>query len=192
MTSAVRHNSTLSTPVADVAIPGLNPVQSQVVQALAAGRSVSAAAHQANVHRSTIHNWRKTNPIFAAAVREAREDYRQILSDGLLDLAGQALQTVQQFINDPQAPPAVRLKAALAVLTRPTYPDASWNLPVRLESPVEGRVVDGIRLEKDDARAAAAVSRSAPCPCGSSLKYKRCCGLNAPPVLNSGGGGPSE
>ena len=24
-----------------------------------------------------------------------------------------------------------------------------------------------------------AVSRSAPCPCGSGLKYKRCCGMNA-------------
>jgi SEC-C motif len=25
--------------------------------------------------------------------------------------------------------------------------------------------------------------RSAPCPCGSGLKYKRCCGKDAPPVL---------
>ena len=25
--------------------------------------------------------------------------------------------------------------------------------------------------------------RSAPCPCGSGEKYKRCCGKNAPPVL---------
>jgi uncharacterized protein YecA (UPF0149 family) len=29
----------------------------------------------------------------------------------------------------------------------------------------------------------ASVPRSAPCPCGSSEKYKRCCGKNAPPVL---------
>jgi hypothetical protein len=26
--------------------------------------------------------------------------------------------------------------------------------------------------------------RGAPCPCGSGLKYKRCCGQGAPPVLN--------
>jgi len=26
--------------------------------------------------------------------------------------------------------------------------------------------------------------RNAPCPCGSGAKYKRCCGTNAPPVLN--------
>ena len=28
------------------------------------------------------------------------------------------------------------------------------------------------------------VGRNSPCPCGSGLKYKRCCGVNAPPVLN--------
>ena len=28
------------------------------------------------------------------------------------------------------------------------------------------------------------IARSQPCPCGSGVKYKRCCGRNAPPVLN--------
>jgi hypothetical protein len=28
------------------------------------------------------------------------------------------------------------------------------------------------------------IPRSAPCPCNSGQKYKRCCGLNAPPVLS--------
>jgi hypothetical protein len=32
----------------------------------------------------------------------------------------------------------------------------------------------------------AATPRNAPCPCGSGAKYKRCCGKNAPPVLNMG------
>jgi uncharacterized protein YchJ len=27
-------------------------------------------------------------------------------------------------------------------------------------------------------------ARNAPCPCKSGEKYKRCCGKNAPPVLN--------
>ncbi len=31
----------------------------------------------------------------------------------------------------------------------------------------------------------AATPRNAPCPCGSGAKYKRCCGRNAPPVLNT-------
>ncbi len=28
-------------------------------------------------------------------------------------------------------------------------------------------------------------SRNAPCPCGSGLKYKKCCGLSTPSVLES-------
>jgi uncharacterized protein YchJ len=32
-----------------------------------------------------------------------------------------------------------------------------------------------------------ATPRNALCPCGSGVKYKRCCGTNAPPVLNNGG-----
>jgi uncharacterized protein YecA (UPF0149 family) len=29
------------------------------------------------------------------------------------------------------------------------------------------------------------IPRSAPCPCKSGEKYKRCCGKNAPPVLSN-------
>jgi uncharacterized protein YecA (UPF0149 family) len=29
------------------------------------------------------------------------------------------------------------------------------------------------------------IPRSAPCPCKSGEKYKRCCGKNAPPVLST-------
>ena len=32
--------------------------------------------------------------------------------------------------------------------------------------------------------AAPAIARNAPCPCGSTEKFKRCCGRTAPPVLN--------
>jgi SEC-C motif len=32
-----------------------------------------------------------------------------------------------------------------------------------------------------------AIPRNAPCPCHSGLKYKRCCGITAGPVLNSSG-----
>ncbi|MGO9242120.1 MAG: SEC-C metal-binding domain-containing protein [Bryobacteraceae bacterium] len=31
----------------------------------------------------------------------------------------------------------------------------------------------------------ATAARNAPCPCGSKLKFKRCCGINAPPVLHA-------
>ena len=28
------------------------------------------------------------------------------------------------------------------------------------------------------------VGRNSPCPCGSGKKYKRCCGINAPPIIH--------
>ncbi|MEO7649587.1 MAG: SEC-C metal-binding domain-containing protein, partial [Bryobacteraceae bacterium] len=33
--------------------------------------------------------------------------------------------------------------------------------------------------------AAAGTARNSPCPCGSGVKYKRCCGHHAPPVMRS-------
>ncbi|MBL8290266.1 MAG: SEC-C domain-containing protein [Bryobacterales bacterium] len=36
---------------------------------------------------------------------------------------------------------------------------------------------------KRNAAAFAKVGRNSPCPCGSGKKYKRCCGVNAPPIL---------
>ena len=32
---------------------------------------------------------------------------------------------------------------------------------------------------------AASIGRNSPCTCGSGIKFKRCCGKGAPPVLNS-------
>ncbi|MBL8291522.1 MAG: SEC-C domain-containing protein [Bryobacterales bacterium] len=29
------------------------------------------------------------------------------------------------------------------------------------------------------------VGRNSPCPCGSGKRYKRCCGVNAPPILHA-------
>jgi len=39
--------------------------------------------------------------------------------------------------------------------------------------------------EPPAAKQTQSVPRSAPCPCGSGVKYKRCCGTNAPAVLSS-------
>ena len=38
---------------------------------------------------------------------------------------------------------------------------------------------------KQTQSAQTAIPRNAPCPCGSGQKHKRCCGKNAPPVVNS-------
>jgi hypothetical protein len=47
-------------------------------------------------------------------------------------------------MDDPKTPPAVRLRAALAIPQRPHFPQPGWHLPERIESPREQQVVDGL------------------------------------------------
>jgi hypothetical protein len=181
-----------TTPLAN-----LSPAQAQVVAALAQGRTVTAAAQDAGLHRNTIYNW-LNEPQFKTAVDEAQREYVAILSDGMRDLAALALGTLRTLLEDPNTPPAVRLKTALAILQRPHFPQPGWHLPERIEDPREQRVVDGLAEIKADYDAmrmtdameasekrkkpaeAPPIARNAPCPCGSGLKHKRCCGNGRP------------
>jgi transposase-like protein len=111
--------------------PALTPVQAQVVQALAQGISITAAASAVGVHRSTIHSWLNSQKEFAAAVEKAREDYVTLLRDELRDLSRVALAAVRQLLDDPKTSAGIRAKLALAVLQRPQYATGrSWNLPL--------------------------------------------------------------
>jgi hypothetical protein len=167
--------ATLSTPLET----SLSTVQIDAVAFLAAGNSILAAAQSAGVHRATIHNWLKL-PDFCAALAEARSDYADHMRTKLKEIAALALDTIRQTLTDSQVSPAVKLKAALAVLDRSLFPKPGAPLPV-----------EGIALpeEAESARPTTApanhteIARNAPCPCGSGNKYKRCCGTNAPPQL---------
>ncbi len=197
MSASVHQNSSFST---------LTPVQAQVVAALAQGTTITAAAQAAGIHRTTIHNWLRHQREFAAAVREARRDYAEALRDQLDELSAIALSHLRALLEDPNTPPAVRLKACLAVLQRPRFPDPGWSLPEPVEPPEKQQVIDDFAMleaeyrcdrvrEALDRRAVVGeveyppakepVARNAPCPCGSGFKYKRCCGRDAPPKLHA-------
>ena len=141
MQPAVHQNSSHFTPIAD---SNLSSAQEQVVTALAQGRTVSAAAREAGVHRTTIHNWMRGEPAFKAAVRSAQSDYVACLRDELIDLSAAALQALHRLLEDPETPAFVRLRAALSVLERPHFPQADWRLPARIESPQEQQVRDDL------------------------------------------------
>jgi uncharacterized protein YchJ len=184
MDDTIRHNSTLS------------PVQAQVVTALAAGASISAAAKSAGVHRSTVHNW-LNDAAFSAQFDTSRHDYVESLRDQLRDLSALALDTIRQLLENPGAASSVRLRAAQFVLNR-----SNWVLPEPISSPkqqLEEAEMAALEAEvgyhrlteeinKAETRAGHTtiqrIARNAPCPCGSDLKYKRCCGAAAPPLLN--------
>jgi uncharacterized protein YecA (UPF0149 family) len=171
----------------------LSPAQAQVVEALAEGASISCAARRADIHRTTIHHWIRTNAAFKEAAQNAQAEYTAELTDDMRELSALALKTVRNLLERSDTPPAVKLRAALAVLKRPHFPHKGWHLPERIESPRQQQVADSLAELKSDydfmrmseALAAKApaepapqapIARSAPCPCGSGQKYKRCCG----------------
>src|SRR6266542_3630554 len=94
----------------------LTPKQNQVINALAHGSSVTNAATQAEVDRTTIYLWMKTDALFVAELNRAREDRRDALRAQLGELASEASNVVSDLLRCEGTPAAVRLKAALCVL----------------------------------------------------------------------------
>ena len=94
----------------------LTPLQVQVLESLVAGLSVTAAAKQAGVHRTTVHLWTRTLPDFARALLTLRQQRADRVMDELGDLADAAINTFRQILSDEQAPASVRLKAAMEIV----------------------------------------------------------------------------
>src|SRR5258708_2158498 len=170
MHEPIHQNSSHFEAISDA---GVSPVQAQVIEALAQGQTVSAAAEKAGVHRTTIHHWIRNQPQFKAAVRTAQSEYAAEVNDGIHELAAHALLTLHELLQDPATPHAVRLKTALAILQRPHAPNAGWNLPgpVELEPAETNRNATPITAATEPAapptepRAPAPIARCAPCPC---------------------------
>ena len=188
--TAVHHISPTSPPFE---VGNLSPIQVQVIAALAEGRSVTRTAAAVGIHRSTIHNWMRTSKEFRDAVNQARDHFFECVNEQLNELSAAALDTLRQILTSPDTPPALRLQAALAVLQRPGHRDNGWQVPIPVGKVMEPRP-EPVILESAPVAPglSASAPRNAPCPCGSGIKYKYCCGsplgasldkLTAPPRL---------
>ena len=131
-----------SSDLASPATASLSPVQAQVAAILAQGHSITAAARQAGIHRSTIYQWLQHSLDFKTTVEDAQQEYLATLTDEMRDLSASALRTLHGVLDNPETHDGIRLKAALAVLQRPHYPNQGWHLPERIESPRQQQVVD--------------------------------------------------
>ena len=160
----------------------LPAVQQQVLQALVAGQSITTAAQDAGVHRTTVHLWTRQHAPFAQALLAARQDKADRLLDDLGDLAELAINTFRHLLTDQNASPATRLKAAMEIVKlvesqRPTHRE------ITLEEVKFDKIDSEIILRQvAQAKPPIAVGRNAPCPCRSGLKFKRCCAN--PPAQN--------
>jgi hypothetical protein len=88
----------------------ITTVQESAIAALLTGNTITEAAAAANIDRTTIHRWMRTDFSFQAALNRARKELRDALSAKLLGLANAAAETVEKSIV------AGDVKAALGVL----------------------------------------------------------------------------
>lgn len=163
--------------------PELNPAEAAVIASLSAGKTVSQAAREAGIHRSTIYNWLHHNPAFAGLLDRTIRNHNSVLLDQCSELIDPAFDTIRHLMENEQVPPAVRLRAARLIVEllmaspRPEnngeFPEPPLPLAPRLLPPPPVEFPAG----------AQSTSRNALCPCGSGLKFKRCCGTGAPPRL---------
>ena len=90
----------------------LTDTQKTVVQLIHNGHSISAAMDKIRMSRRTFYEWREKNPRFQHATRNAREDYRGLVTDGLEDLQVATAQFLDACIRSDNLSVRDRLRAA--------------------------------------------------------------------------------
>jgi transposase-like protein len=129
--------------------PPLTSVQQCVVDALAAGSTLTDTAETYGVHRVTIYRWMKTSKPFIAALHRARAEFVLARRDDLHHLSNRALETLLAVLDNPKASPAVQLRAAMFILQRPQLPKTGWSMPEPAPDPDGKKLLDSAIIEQD-------------------------------------------
>ena len=168
----------------------LTVTQQKAIQLLLSGATVTAAARELGIDRTTIYVWRRSHPHFSSILKRAQSVQQQAFEGDLQDLAAAALDSVREILTSPQTPVAIRLRAAQAILnlaTRPHHqsappsvPDEEMSEALEAAAAPEPPAMTNQRHSTEFNTSTPAISnkigRNEPCPCGSTLKFKRCCG----------------
>src|ERR1022692_1321134 len=127
----------------------LSPIQQCVVNALAAGSTLTDAAEAYSVHRVTVYRWMKTCQPFSAALQRARAEFVLARRDDLHQLSNRALETLLAILDNPKSSPAVLLRTAMFILQRPQMPKAGWSMPEPAPNPDSEKLLDSAIIEQD-------------------------------------------
>jgi len=180
----------------------LTPTQHHVLSLLAHGASITEAAAAADIHRNTVANWRRTDPAFAREFEFAGRERSLFWHDQAAALAQKAIEVMAAILNDETAAPSLRLRVALKVVSMAADPKPEPMRPFPASAAqceaIDGRTMllqaEYARFEAEKAKSVhnsaqstmvqplptpykrpAEPGRNSHCPCGSGLKYKRCC-----------------
>jgi hypothetical protein len=86
------------------------------VLSLLAGSTMTAAAADAGVGRTTIYRWCNQDPQFIAVLNQLRAELAESVLAEVRALGPRAVQVLRQLLVGRRVPAAVRLRAALEVL----------------------------------------------------------------------------
>jgi len=126
----------------------LTPAQQKVLLALAQGRTVTAAAAAAGLHRTTVYRWLEDEQ-FSTAVAAARAEYSLTLRDRMKELSALALDAIETVLVSDKSPMGTLARTAFAVLNRPRFPEPAWCLPDYASGQEEQLRKDIVRAELD-------------------------------------------
>ena len=87
-----------------------------MIASLVVGRSVTEAAQDAGVDRTTVYLWKRTDPAFVAEINRLHQEARRTIHASYRFLAVDAIDVLREALRD--APLPLRVKAALAVLDK--------------------------------------------------------------------------
>ncbi len=88
----------------------LTPQQTKVMELLLVGSTITKAAGQAGVDRTTVHRWLRGDSGFQAASNAARRNLQREIEGRLLQIARSAAETVAAAVDHGD------VRASLAVL----------------------------------------------------------------------------
>lgn len=91
--------------------------KSKALAALLSGANAVEAAAAAGVVTNTIYKWQK-DPEFTEALNAAKSEAMDRLGRSLSALGDKAVMTLEAAMDDPDAGPAVKIRAADIVLNR--------------------------------------------------------------------------
>ena len=182
----------------------LPPVQEQVLAAIIGGATMKAAAEAASIHRNTISYWRQTSLPFREALCQAQYDKAVFIREEAENHVTESFAAIHAILTKPDASDSARLNAAKYIIDKastppPPKPEVIYhpqNIPEIVHSNVQSPAPETSAASAATAQAtrkpeivhsnaqteASQIVRSGPkvgrnelCPCGSGLKFKRCC-----------------
>jgi len=157
----------------------LTPAQLTFLDCIANSLSIDEAVKEIGIDRNTVTNWRRTIPAFNQELEEAIEDRALVNRERIQALVYDAIGVLRSILQNEKASPSIRLRAAQTVFKMTA---ANQQQPESAETGTPAATNSEIvhNSAQQPVRVPSGPARNSNCPCGSRLKFKRCCANRSP------------